>query len=179
MREINKYIQESFYKNTGTNITGFWQKVNVLPHNNQFWGEVWDKMYKVSVEKGKLILEINPVENYSPHQRKSRAEIDIASSEMLIRLMKVFKPTDLNILFEPSTGMTHLYIFSKNRSFSAHITLHSSTSLSSIYLFNMKGLELLDWTEEYFHSHGWCTGSETGIQNQEFIKEFINYKKIY
>lgn len=177
MKEIDKYIQESFYKNSGASITGFWQKVNVLSHDNQFWGEVWDEIYKVSVEKGKLILEINYDENYSPHQRNRRAEIDIASSEMLIRLMKIFKPTDLNILFEPSAGMVHLYIFSKNRSFSAHITLHSS--MSNIYLFNMKGLKLLDWTEEYFHSHGWCTGSETGIQNQEFIKEFINYKKIY
>lgn len=177
MREINKYILESFYKNTGVSITGFWQKVEVLSHNNQFWGKVWDKMYKVSVEKGKLILEINPVENYSLRSHKRRAEIDIASSEMLIRLMKIFKPTDLNILFEPSNGMEHLYIFSKNRSFSAHITLHST--MSNIYLFNMKGLKLLDWTEEYFHSHGRCTGSETGIQNQEFIKEFINYKKIY
>ena len=35
----------------------------------------------------------------------------------------------------------------------------------------MKGLKLLDWTEEYFHSHGWCSGTDTGIQNQEFINE--------
>ena len=173
MRSIVDRISESFYKNTGANITGFWSHVKQIPDSNQFWGEKWSREYTSKVRNGKLCLMINPEDDY---KRKHLVEIDLASSEVFVRLMKVYKPSDISFRFSPAHGMVNFYLFTKDRQFSAHIQFHESMH---IYLFNMTHPERIDYTEKYFHSHGWCSGSDTGIQDKEFIKEFVNSKVIF
>lgn len=173
MKSLSEKINEGFYKNTGSSITGFWSQVKQIPDSNHFWGEKWKREYTSEVRNGKLCLMVNQEDGY---RHKHLVEIDLASSEMFIRLMKVYKPSDISFRFSPALGMVNFYLFTKDRQFSAHIQFHESMH---IYLFNMTHPERIDYTEKYFHSHGWCSGSDTGIQDKEFIKEFVNSKVIY